>query len=256
MTTEENKEKYNITIEGFDIDYLTTQEESDPCSAHQFATMINIKKLFLPLLTAVLVIAGLGGCKTNDIENQAAQVNKESTATTENVEIKTIEPPEDGWTLEDLLSVTYIYGNQLTVPCTVGSLDSNFSLDTSNNLEFEDKTCSVFLNYKDMPISTINLDENKVTKINSNTKINKLVFSLSINNDNKNNIIINGIDFNCNKEQAVLKLGDSYEILNEYSIAYYYSTKNESNQNTVNRVLWLMFDESDNLVTIGILIND
>lgn len=200
---------------------------------------MTLKKFFAAAL-AFCMLFGVTGCtQSNGVSAETA-------------EIKTIEPPENGWTLEDLLSVTYIYGNQITLPCTVENLGSNFALDTSDNLEFEDGTCSVFLNYKNMPISTINVDESKVTKINSNTEINKLVFSLSINDDNKDNIIINGVDFNCNREQAISKLGKSYEDLNEYSIAYFYSTDDD----TTNRVLWLMFDENDNLVTIGILIND
>lgn len=195
-------------------------------------------KKFFAVITAVCLVFCMVGCQQNDVS--AEQDVQDSIET---VEIKTIEPPENGWTLEDLLSVTYIYGNQITLPCTVESLSNNFTVDTSDNLEFEDGTCSVFLNYKNMPISTVNLNESDIAKINSNTKINKLFFSLSINDDNKNNIIINGVDFNCNREQAISKLGESYENLNEYSIAY-------------NQILWLMFDENDNLVTIGISINN
>ena len=42
MTTEEYVEKYGITMDGFDIERVTTQKGSGPCFAHAFATLLNI----------------------------------------------------------------------------------------------------------------------------------------------------------------------------------------------------------------------
>ena len=42
MTTNEYKEKYNITVEKFDIKYVTTQQGPGPCAAHAFATLLNM----------------------------------------------------------------------------------------------------------------------------------------------------------------------------------------------------------------------
>ena len=99
MTTEEYKEKYNITIEGFDIDYVTTQEESDPCFAHQFATMINIKKLFSSFLTTVFVVVGLVGCQADTDtgqgdKEQTVQETQQATETTTGQTEQTVENVE------------------------------------------------------------------------------------------------------------------------------------------------------------------
>lgn len=87
------------------------------------------KNKFLSLLAAALAVVWLGGCKTNDIENQATQVNKDNTATTENIEIKTIEPPEDGWTLEQLNNFIYINGVNYSYPIKLSDLGKNFIAD-------------------------------------------------------------------------------------------------------------------------------
>lgn len=42
MTTDEYKEKYNITVKEFDIKYVTTQQGSDPCAAHATASLLNM----------------------------------------------------------------------------------------------------------------------------------------------------------------------------------------------------------------------
>lgn len=42
MTTEEYKEKYNITVDGFNVDYIGTQPYSGSCSAYQHASMLNM----------------------------------------------------------------------------------------------------------------------------------------------------------------------------------------------------------------------
>ena len=97
------------------------------------------KNKFLSLLAAALAVVCLDGCKTNDIENQAAQVNKESAATTENVEIKTIEPPEDGWTLEQLNNFIYINGINYSYPIKLSDLGKNFSAD-DNMILYKNKS--------------------------------------------------------------------------------------------------------------------
>ncbi len=97
------------------------------------------KKKFLLLLTTALVIAGLVGCKANDIEDQSAQVNEENTAVTENIEIKTIEPPENGWTSEQLNNFIYINGVNYSYPIKLSDLGKNFSAD-DNMILYKNKS--------------------------------------------------------------------------------------------------------------------
>ena len=96
-------------------------------------------KKFLSLLTAALVIVGLVGCKANDIEDQSAQVNEENTAITENIEIKTIEPPEDGWTSEQLNNFIYINGVNYSYPIKLSDLGKNFIAD-DNMILYKNKS--------------------------------------------------------------------------------------------------------------------
>ena len=154
MTAEEYKEKYNITIEGFDIDYVTTQEESDPCSTHQFATMINIKKLFSSFFTAVFVVVGLGGCQadtdTRQVDTeQTVQETQQITETTADQAEQIIDEIEtiSAETTSDLLIETETEKNNsndgvFTIDSDVYPLDSeeiNISIDMSRNIYGESK---------------------------------------------------------------------------------------------------------------------
>ena len=48
-----------------------------------------------------------------------------------------MEPPEAGWTIEELMSVTYLCGKQLTYPLTMEYLGEDFSLDEANKTELK-----------------------------------------------------------------------------------------------------------------------
>ena len=65
----------------------------------------RIKALFLCLTIAAVSLAGCGQ------------------------KHKTMETPDDGWTMKELLSVTYLCDNQLSYPLTVESLGKDFSVD-------------------------------------------------------------------------------------------------------------------------------
>ncbi|MDE6132106.1 MAG: hypothetical protein K2G04_01835, partial [Oscillospiraceae bacterium] len=131
-------------------------------------------KKFFAVLAAACLIWGMVGCQQNDdvLTEQSVQNSIEIS------EMKTIEPPQNGWTLEDLLSVTYIYGNQIISPYTLESLGSNFTFDNNNVSEVENDMCSAHLYYKNMPIAAVNFNESDSKKVNSDTLINTLSFPL------------------------------------------------------------------------------
>ena len=213
------------------------------------------KNKFLSLLAVALAVVWLGGCKTNDIENQAAQVNNESTATTESVEIKTIEPPEDGWTLEDLLSVTYIYGNQLTVPCTLESLGKAFSFEKSNFSKSKADASVIIgtLKYNDSVISVINIAESNVKDIDSQSTINRLIFNKIYSDGSNNAVTVNGISLKSSKNQVIKRFGEPDFVPNyvgeDYCYVYYEA-------NTENKLLTINFDNDDNVFLIDINLNN
>jgi hypothetical protein len=62
-------------------------------------------------------------------ENEEIDVNPEETKLDE-IEYKTIEPPEDGWTLELLNEVTYINGKDIDLPFCLNDLGEGFEFES------------------------------------------------------------------------------------------------------------------------------
>ncbi len=172
-------------------------------------------KGILPIVGMLIISMSLSGCK-KPVETDVGAETKGITqavgeaADNESVtEIKTIEPPEDGWTLEELLSVTYIYDHQLENPCTLNTLGDNFSFDISTFKFFEEDNSSVVtLKYNDTFIANANLKNcNCQDDICADTVIDGYTFNtLSINN-NTNAVIVNGITLLSSKEKVIKQLG-------------------------------------------------
>lgn len=176
------------------------------------------------------------------IENLKAEPKKESQTKIAEADMETIEPPEDGWTLEDLLSVTYIYGQKISYPCTLNDLGENFELDSKNYYkDVETNTITLTLNYKENPTACVIMDEFDEKKIDKNTEILRFFFSQSLECE----ITVNGIGLNNTKDQVMLNLGVPDEIVKN---TFYYGT--------AEYVLALSFDSKDNVIGIHIFLQD
>lgn len=79
-----------------------------------------MKKLLSILITAAIACT-LTACG-NDGEGQ---VSEETVAV---AEMKTIEPPEDGWTLEQLNQVLYMNGQKIELPLMLSSLGEGYEI--------------------------------------------------------------------------------------------------------------------------------
>lgn len=96
-----------------------------------------MKKIIISLLICTSIISCcLSGCGNDVSQNAENSISTNSVSESNKiVDIKTVEPPENGWTIESLMSATYIYGEQLCYPLRVNNLDEGFSIDDSEKME-------------------------------------------------------------------------------------------------------------------------
>jgi len=84
------------------------------------------------VLVVAVVILGLAGCGVE-----------------EKTEMNTIEPPEDGWTLELLNQVVYLNGKHITFPLKLSDLGEEYYLTDARDSDIEGLKMSTLLNHSD-----------------------------------------------------------------------------------------------------------
>ena len=181
-------------------------------------------KRILSVIAACAVAFCLAGCQKDTGTGQAEQTNQQ-----EAVEMKTIEPPEDGWTLEKLLDTTYLYGHQLKNPCTLNTLGSDFNFDPEFfSLHKDDDGASVMLQYKGNTIASVGLkDCRDQDTVSNDTEIYRMFFTLLYGDNNVDNIVVNGITFYSSKDDVISRLGMP-DIDMGHTITYYKPNTEES----------------------------
>lgn len=140
----------------------------------------RIKALFLCLTIAAVSLAGCGQ------------------------KHKTMETPDDGWTMKELLSVTYLCDNQLSYPLTVESLIKDFSVD-KDVMKIGDHLVTD-MNYQGKYFAPCIFGTDKNTE-------QSLEYFLSFVVDKPDNakgfsFSINGIGFDSSKEEICSALGE------------------------------------------------
>ncbi len=89
-------------------------------------------KVLAILLCSALSVCAFSGC-SNEADTEASLNEQVSVSEQDNnTNYKTVKPPADGWTIEELLSVTYVCGKQLSYPINLDSLADGISLDLDN----------------------------------------------------------------------------------------------------------------------------
>ena len=83
-------------------------------------------KVLAILLCSAVSVCGFTGCGN---EATDADVSVSLSEQNNNTNYKTIKPPADGWTIEELLSVTYVCGKQLSYPLTADSFGEELHID-------------------------------------------------------------------------------------------------------------------------------
>ena len=79
----------------------------------------------LSVFAAFAVALSLAGCQSEPLSESDGAVVEEAA---ESIEMNTIEPPENGWTVEQLNEVMYLNGKPFKLPCTLEELGEDFSI--------------------------------------------------------------------------------------------------------------------------------
>lgn len=181
-------------------------------------------KRFCSLFAAAAILLSLSGCQSNDTR-QDTQSSAVIEQTNETTEIKTIEPPEDGWTLEELNNVIRINGINYSFPVTLGTLAETYTYD--NDYIYTDKAGTIFY-YNNTYAFGAGLEYNDVEDINNNSKIISAIFTILDDESqikSSDLISVNGVKLGDTYENMINQLGEP-DIVNEnYSYKYVINNK-------------------------------
>jgi hypothetical protein len=182
--------------------------------------MLKIKK-FAALLPVLALTVGLAGCEADSALPEAVSEVQRSIVQSEAdgiepVKMKTIEPPEDGWTLDLLNEVVYLNGQHITFPFKLSDLDEDYDLREDG-----------LVNYKNQNIFRVIIDENNF--------ISSLGFAETTNKSSiptNELIFINGLSLGEKAYDLFISMGSpDFELLDEKYSAYVYYLNNDANAN-------------------------
>ena len=183
-----------------------------------------MKKRILSIFAVLAVAVNMVGCTPPNTAAPAEvteQIIVETTAETiETFEMKTVEPPEDGWTVEQLNEVMYMNGQKVELPLLLSSLDGDYEIRDIEHYD-ESNRASGTLYYNDCFYAIITFYE-----LDQDYQISTLSFVPTYykNQDCSNYIKINNFGLNDNTTYISEYLGDKftkkegfiiYELLNE-----------------------------------------
>jgi hypothetical protein len=189
---------------------------------------MQIKKIIFILLSLAILFISTSCDKTaiDTISDISVQTEAETEPL---IEYKTIEPPEDGWTLELLNEVTYINGKDIDLPFCLNDLGEDFSYgDLQYN--YEDSRCLGYVYYKGEQAFRF-LSQNFGSEFDDNDEIQ--YFSL-LSNHNLSSlnfdsfITINNYNFNSSYEEMINYLGKYYAESNSCSFHYRIDNHNDA----------------------------
>ena len=185
------------------------------------------RKIYSLFLYSMILSGAVSSCDTNkataDTSPSLSTVEETTEAATAQVsetEYKTMEPPEDGWTIEELMSVTYICGEQLSYPLTMNSFGNKVeifedTLKVQNNHGILHVMAELCSDNEFMGAAFFN--KNSVDDISGDTPINTISFDTHSDFFEKNGspIILNGVSFGDTKEELIDALGSKAKIKEE-----------------------------------------
>ena len=175
-----------------------------------------MKKKFLSILAAFAVLVSFSACQAGNTGQTPPLIDSVTTVVEESVEMKTIVPPEDGWTVEQLNEVMYLNGKPFKLPCTFRELGNDFSTcnpQEFNGYPFENRTYNDGKDF-DYILSELLYEDFRVGYIISvNDDILSIIFNDFANDNNLSKLFcINGANVSFEKESIEKALGTSYTI--------------------------------------------
>jgi hypothetical protein len=175
---------------------------------------MRLKKTIYILLSLTILLISTS-CNTTSVEtiSETSIQTKIEAQTEPAIEYKTIEPPEDGWTLELLNEVTYINGKDIDLPFCLNDLGEDFTISEVQKAN-TNETCSGNLCYKGKS-AMYAISSTAGEEFDRNDKIDYL---LMLKNENLSSldlsdfISINGINFNTTMNEFSLLFGNQVNV--------------------------------------------
>jgi hypothetical protein len=177
------------------------------------------------------------------------------------IEINTIPPPEDGWTLELFNQVVYINEKPVSFRATLGELKELFDGDyeiedfRSERGNYSEMTCRASIYSNRHKIGNIAIDSLGIDEINDDTYIDYITF-----NSIKNSFIINGLKLGDGYDDMISKLGiydvggqrfSGFGTGSTYRVRYKYYFKDYLNSQLI-----IMIDDRNQIQSISMHIHD
>lgn len=209
---------------------------------------VNFMKRILSLFAAFAVMLSLSACQPKDTE-QDAQSSAVIEQTNETTEMKTIEPPEGGWTHEQLSEVTYLCGKPFSLPCKLEDLPDDFEIGEGRyRNKNTDLNMYITIDGQDSGYfdSQILLNGESVGLVyyykNEN---NNVVFGVEFYpfDGKEKDFVINGINQNSSFEDVKKSLGNFIIKDNDVTAIYDYKISNSKYPEEVVRII--SFDENE-----------
>lgn len=169
-----------------------------------------MKNRFLSTFAAIAVALSLSSCQNSNTEQTVSLTDSATTVVEEAVEMKTIAPPEDGWTVEQLNEVMYLNGKPFKLPCTLEELGEGFTIDNLKSNynypfgeigeEFEYTSAVLYYNGNRFGHIHMTSDTNEIWGISQEKVLGNDVELL----------FINGLSINASKTDVEALLGSSF----------------------------------------------
>lgn len=192
------------------------------------------RKRFLAIPAAACMIFSMVGCR--------ADINAEQTVNsvnTEASEVKIVEPPADGWRVEELANVFYIDNKNIEIPFIVSNLESYYTIKENVTQILGTGACGTILYYNDIELFSLNYsDIDNFEQIYS-----KNAYAVSVNFHDKdfeafNSIVtFNGISLGASQKEVETAFGEA-DLKSDNSLSYF-------SKNTEDIILGFLFDDNE-----------
>lgn len=201
-----------------------------------------MKRKILSMFFCSMILSGtVSGCGTDKSTTDnlpfSSIVEETSEATTFQVAetaTRIMKPPEEGWTIEELLSVTYLYGEQLSYPITLNSLPDVVEGGDKEPTKAGDIAVQLYHGDDIIGFGTYNVSS--VDSIDNDTPFNVITFYYNSKDKIENRLVINGKRIGSDYGNMSDYLGELAEDLDNNDNTIFYKTKDDIFRiNAVNR---------------------
>lgn len=195
-------------------------------------------KKFFTVLAAACLVFGMVGCRQSDVPTGV-----------KTAEMKTIEPPESGWTHEQISEVTYLCGKPFSLPCKLEDLPDDFEI---GEIYSRDKSY-ITVNGQDSDYydATLLLDgEGAGLAHYYENGEDKIVFGIDLHPylDKRDILVINGINQNSLFSEVEQALGKF--VVRDYDIPCFYDNMIISSEYPEEHIRVMIINDYENEMAI------